>query len=114
MFILKQKHFVLLFSLFVIITSPIQLRAAPPRHEAIEQLEKAREAKNPVEHLRRAIKDLEETGAKTQNRAKDAIVRIERAISAHEKGDHKLMEVLIKEAIEEVRKHSEIIKRKKR
>ena len=77
--------------------------AQPEMSEAIVQLEEAKRAKHPIEHLEKAKHDLEDAKHNKHGERVEAIHQVNAAIAAAHKHEHKVMEKHIDAAIHEVR-----------
>jgi hypothetical protein len=75
----------------------------PEMNGAIVQLEEARHAKHPIEHLERAKHELEEAKHNKHGERIEALKQVHEAIEAARHHNHKAMEAHITAAIREVR-----------
>ena len=75
----------------------------PEMNGAIVQLEEAKHAKHPIEHLEKAKHELEEAKHNKHGERVEAIKQVDAAIAAAHKHEHKVMEKHIDAAIHEVR-----------
>ena len=99
-----SKSVICAVSIVALTLGTTRLQAAQPEmNDAIEQLEKAKHAEHPMEHLEKAKLHLEEAEHNKRGERVEAIHQVNEAIEAHRKGEHKLMEEHIDFAIKEIR-----------
>jgi hypothetical protein len=77
--------------------------AQPEMNQAIVQLEEARHARHPIEHLERAKNDLQDASHNKNGERVEAIRHVNEAIEAARHHDHRAMEGRIDAAIRDVR-----------
>lgn len=77
--------------------------AQPEMNGAIAQLEEAKHARHPIEHLERAKHELEEARHNKHGERVEALNQIHEAIEAERHNDHRAMHAHIDAAIREVR-----------
>ncbi|MEO6741020.1 MAG: hypothetical protein ABIP20_12260, partial [Chthoniobacteraceae bacterium] len=82
---------------------PLEHAGQPEMNGAIVQLEEAKHARHPVEHLEKAKHDLEAAKHNKHGERVEAIHHVEEAIAAAHKHSHKAMEAHIDAAIRDVR-----------
>ena len=103
-----------LVSLSILVLSGRIPAAQPQMNEAIEQLEAARKAKHPVEHLEKALHHLEAAKKDKGGERVEAIHQTMQAISAAKKDEHRLMEEHITKAIHDIREGKAIARKEEK
>jgi DNA-binding IclR family transcriptional regulator len=83
---------------------PVLARTAQPEmNQAILQLEEAKHARHPIEHLEKAKRDLEDAKHNKHGERVEALKQVHEAIEAARHDKHKAMEMHIDAAIREIR-----------
>jgi predicted small lipoprotein YifL len=94
-----------------LVVRPAAHAPQPEMNQAIVQLEAAKKAHHPIEHLERAKHDLEEARHNKGGERVEAIKQVNEAIGAARHKNHKAMHEHIERAIHEVREGERFARR---